>query len=365
MYSRRSMSKVFLILLVLVCFTGCPPKPPSTPSNEAQITAFSFASPPVTATIDNFNNLVTVEVPLGTDRSRLIPTISVSPGATIAPASGLEQDFTYSVAYTVTAADGETTRIYTVIVNMSMDPLALFGDNFTGSVVDSSKWSIPTWVSSNDGTYVGQTQFRCSQNASLPAILDGSAMIALDTYNPTGASFYGTDLISDELFYLEQGISVTVRARMDESMPAGVVCGIFLYAKPKSTANTLHDEIDFELLSNDPYKVSTNIYGNESLGIGHPAAFEYNYGSATDFHDYTIDWLPGRVSWYVDDVLIRTVTNQSPIPVGPMYLHLNVWVPGSDFSTAYNPNLHWTNSASSNQTYYLIVDSVTVLPSGS
>ncbi len=233
-------------------------------------------------------------------------------------------------------------------------------DDFNGSIVTASNWHIPTWVSSTDGTYVGQTQFRCSQNAPLPAARNSNAIIALDTYNPTGSSFYGTDLISNQSFALGQGITVTVRAKMNAPIPPGIVGGIFLYAPPTSTSNTLHDEIDFELLGNDPNHVWTNIYGNEPLGTGHPASYSYASGSATDYHTYQIQWLPDQVSWYVDGTLVRTVTTQSPIPVGPMYVHLNTWVPGSDFAAAYDPNLHWTSLPSSNQTFSMSVDSVTV-----
>ena len=135
------------------------------------------------------------------------------------------------------------------------DPL---NDDFNGIIVDASGWHIPTWVSPTDGTYVGQTQFRCSQNAPLPAAIDSNAIIVLDTYNPTGSSFYGTDLISNQSF--GQRIIFTVRAKMNAPIPPGIVGGIFLYAPPASTSNTLHDEIDFELLSSDPSHVYTNIY---------------------------------------------------------------------------------------------------------
>jgi len=79
----------------------------------------------------------------------------------------------------------------------------VFVDNFNGNIVDSAKWHIPTWTSPTDGTFVGRTQFRCSQNSSLPVVVAGSAIIKLDTFNPTGPSFYGTDLISNQIFARE------------------------------------------------------------------------------------------------------------------------------------------------------------------
>ena len=49
------------------------------------------------------------------DLTALKPTIEVSAGASVSPASGTAQDFTSPVVYTVTAQDG-TTKIYTVTV---------------------------------------------------------------------------------------------------------------------------------------------------------------------------------------------------------------------------------------------------------
>jgi uncharacterized repeat protein (TIGR02543 family) len=58
---------------------------------------------------------ITVTVPHGTDVTALTPTITVSDGASVDPASGESQDFTKPVIYTVTAED-KTTREYTITV---------------------------------------------------------------------------------------------------------------------------------------------------------------------------------------------------------------------------------------------------------
>jgi hypothetical protein len=351
-----------LVFLLSACGNGGDSGSSSavSPSAMAQITSFNLNSPPAPGSINNVNRVIAVNVPYGTDVTNLTPMIVISSGAAVYPASGVAKDFTSPVIYTVTAEDKVTTQKYTVMVTVAPGPTAMLFDDFLGTVIDSNKWHIPTWVSSTDGTFVGQTQFRCSQNATLPVIINGSAIIALDTYNPTGASFYGTDLVSKQPFVLGQGIVVTVRAKMDAPLPAGIIGGIFLYAPPANSGSTLHDEIDFELLSSDPHNIHSNIYGHEPLGVGHPAASPYASGSIADYHVYQIQWLPGQVSWYVDGNLVRTVTPQLPIPAGPMYVHFNIWVPESDFSDAYNPNLHWASSAINNQTYSMSIDSVKV-----
>ena len=186
-------------------------------------------------------------------------------------------------------------------------------DDFNGTIVNSDRWHIPTWTGPGDGTFVGRTQFRCVP-APLPKAENSNAKILLETYNPTanipGDSFYGTDLISNQLFSSGNGIRIEVRAKMNTSQ-RGIVGGIFLYVL-KSGINTLHDEIDFELITNIPDKFQTNIYSNEPLGEGHPILHSYNSGSITDYHTYEIEWQPNRVSWFVDGNLVRTETENLP-----------------------------------------------------
>ena len=156
-------------------------------------------------------------------------------------------------------------------------------DDFNEPIVNSTIWHIPAWQGPGDGTFVGRTQFRCIP-VPLPNAENSNAKILLETYNPTanvpGDSFYGTDMISNQLFNPGNGIRIIVRAKMITSQK-GIVGGIFLYVL-KSGSNTLHDEIDFELMTNIPNKFLTNIYSNEPLGTGHPILLPYNSGSITD-----------------------------------------------------------------------------------
>jgi hypothetical protein len=98
--------------------------------------------------------------------------------------------------------------------------------------INSIKRHIPTWISPTDGTFVGQTQFRLAQNSLLPAANDSNAVITVESYNPTGFSFYGTNLISNQSFSLGERIHITVRAKMNASTP-DIVGGIFLNTYPE------------------------------------------------------------------------------------------------------------------------------------
>lgn len=251
-----------------------------------------------------------------------------------------------------------TVIIFSVSLASTTLAATLLYDDFIGNIVSSNQWHIPTWISPLDGTFVGQTQFRCTQNSLLPDTNDSKAIITVESYNPAGFSFYGTDLISNQSFTLNTGVHITVRAKMDTTMP-GIIGGIFLYAlKPGST--TLHDEIDFELLTNLPNSVLTNTYSNEPLGVGHRQVVSYTSGSITDYHTYEIKWQPTQVSWLIDGNLVRTDVNH--VPTGPMNFHLNLWVPDSDWVQAYNPDLKPTTSVLFNQIFRMSVDSVTIEP---
>ncbi|MFO7616695.1 MAG: hypothetical protein R6V75_05545 [Bacteroidales bacterium] len=67
---------------------------------------------------------VSAHVTFATNLSLLIPTIEISPRASISPASGIVTDFSSPVTYTVTAEDG-TTKVFTVTV--VCDPAPFIG----------------------------------------------------------------------------------------------------------------------------------------------------------------------------------------------------------------------------------------------
>ncbi|HOW29680.1 MAG TPA: GLUG motif-containing protein [archaeon] len=94
-------------------------EPPIISSSEKEIIYFTIND--TNGTIDINNNTITFSFAYGTTITNLTPTIVISEDATISPESGVAQDFTNPVNYTVTAED-ESTKIYTIIVNVSEVP---------------------------------------------------------------------------------------------------------------------------------------------------------------------------------------------------------------------------------------------------
>lgn len=86
-------------------------------SNKCEITSFKIGD--ATGTITD--SAIAVTVPKDTDVTSLTPTIVISDGASVSPASGTAKDFTNAVTYTVTAANGTSTKAYIVTVTVATE----------------------------------------------------------------------------------------------------------------------------------------------------------------------------------------------------------------------------------------------------
>ncbi len=82
--------------------------------DEARITQFVI-NDIYTGTIDQEAKTITVYVPASVGVTNLVPTITFSANASITPQSGVAQDFSQPVTYTVTNNSAESTYIVTVI----------------------------------------------------------------------------------------------------------------------------------------------------------------------------------------------------------------------------------------------------------
>lgn len=176
-------------------------------SSAAQITSFTFdtsvaanaavLSQPV---IDEANATITFKAEEGGDVSALVPTIEVSAGATVTPASGSTVSFTSgSATFTVVAEDG-TSKTYTVSCNM-------------GSLIqyDFETWATPEgamypevvnpegWATCNDAvaliknlgilggiTYTGEYPVRQTTDAH-----SGSTAAMLESVDTQGGNIFG------------------------------------------------------------------------------------------------------------------------------------------------------------------------------
>lgn len=105
---------IFFTILIAVLFSSC--EKDTEYSDQKEITSFTFADA-ISATINKTDGTITAELPFGTNIKALTPSIIISAGAKVSPASDVATDFTKPVTYTLTAEDG-TTKTYVVSVTV-------------------------------------------------------------------------------------------------------------------------------------------------------------------------------------------------------------------------------------------------------
>lgn len=125
-----------------------------------------------------------------------------------------------------------------------------------------------------------------------------------------------------------------VEARIKAARGSGLVTGFFLHR------DSPRQEIDIEFMGNDPHRMLVNVYfnpGDEGTALdfgyrGSPCCIDLGFDASLDFHAYSIEWRPDRISWFVDGLLVheRGSWDPTPIPHLPMKLHANLWSPRSE-----------------------------------
>lgn len=124
-----------------------------------------------------------------------------------------------------------------------------------------------------------------------------------------------------------------VEAEIRAASGPGLITGFFLHRdKPRQ-------EIDIELVGDDPTRMLANVYFNPgdagaSMAYGYrgsPCRIDLGFDATRDFHHYAIEWGPQEIMWRVDGRVVhkRSSWDPTPIPHLPMHLHGNLWAPRS------------------------------------
>ncbi len=137
-------------------------------SNQALITSFTIDGQLESTVINDNAGTITVYMPQANDLLRLSPSIEVSTGASVLPASEEEQDFSDSVdnpvEYTVTAEDGTTTKVYSVTVESRASDQALITSFTIDGQLDS------TFINNDAGIIVIEMPLAIDLTSLIPSI---------------------------------------------------------------------------------------------------------------------------------------------------------------------------------------------------
>jgi hypothetical protein len=234
----------------------------------------------------------------------------------------------------------------------------LLYDDFEGSAHDPSKWFQPV----GDGTFFGRTHIR--PPSSPLTVAGGVCRLQLDTHNPSakvsGDSFFGSEIVSQDLYTVGAGLEFEARVRFVAPLPGGLVGSLFSFV---FIAPNNHDEIDFELLSNDVVasqeRVLTNVFDDADFSLpGDPVFANVSGLDLTAFNTYRVEWYPDRIDWFVNNVKVRTETDI--VPNADQRVRLNFWAPDTSFADAYDASLQPVADAENNDVYFYEVDWVQV-----
>jgi GR25 family glycosyltransferase involved in LPS biosynthesis len=109
----------------------------------------------------------------------------------------------------------------------------------------------------------------------------------------------------------------------------GLVTGFFLHR------DSPRQEIDIEILGNRPGHLLVNVFYNPGTDgtkfdygyRGTPIIIGLGFDASKALHQYTIEWDPCEIRWFVDRKLVhrRVIWDPTPIPHLPMTLHMNTW----------------------------------------
>lgn len=156
--------------------------------------------------------------------------------------------------------------------------------------------------------YSNGDMFNCTWRKSSAAVENGvMSMSVLKENGGYAGAEYRTDKTYSYGFY-----SVCMKA----ADCSGVISSFFTY-----TNKPVWDEIDIEFLGKDMTRIQFNYYTN---GVGgHEFYFELGFDASKDFHEYSFDWQPDSIVWYVDGVAVYKATEN--LPSHSMQIMANVW----------------------------------------
>lgn len=236
-------------------------------SSDALITSFVFENNPIVAEqpVINEDNTITFKVKASAtadDLKALVPTITYSHKATIAPESGVAQDFSDNkkVIYTVTSEDGTVVKEYQVFISGTVE---------NKDVYDFEAWAVP-----EDAMYKDVVQptgwATCNDAVALIKNMGSFGDIVYKGAYPVRET---SDCVSGEKALLAESVDTKGGTLLGQKVPKVTAGTAFL-----GTFNA------FAALG-DP--MSATSFGNECLDKPLEVKGHFKYIAGTDF--YTSD----------------------------------------------------------------------------
>jgi len=306
-----------------------------TASSLKDIVTFTLPSQTAPATIDADAATVDININFMANLASLTPTITVSPFATISPLSGVAQDFTNPVTYTVTAEDG-TTKVWTVTVTQETIPLGAACGNPIPYTINDPEISVAmntvsraVWFSVTlDNDYTNVSFTTCGTGFDTKLFVVNSDCSQLPTQASNGSS-------GDYMFYNDDALSATCTPDVNQS-EISVANASAVYPSGYTgnfTAGTYYVVVT-------PYYSGTTVSTNATLLVTGTAvstcAVPTNVNSSQiTANGATITWTAGgdETEWLLSWKETSTGTWNTPVYVTP---NATYNITGLTMGTSYN-----------------------------
>jgi beta-glucanase (GH16 family) len=163
------------------------------------------------------------------------------------------------------------------------------------------------------GTWANGAPFGCAWLADHVQQRGLDTVLRLDDRGALGKAYGGAELATPKAYSYGR-----LEATFQAVACPGVITSLFTYTGQP------HDEIDVEILGNDPTKVQLGYFTNGK----HYAVelVDLGFDASKGLHSYAFEWGPDAIRWYVDGHLVKTATAaDGPLPSHPQQLMANVW----------------------------------------
>ncbi|MBT3315985.1 MAG: family 16 glycosylhydrolase [Anaerolineae bacterium] len=194
----------------------------------------------------------------------------------------------------------------------------IWSDEFDGETINTENWTYDTGAG-GWGNNELQNYTEREENARIE---DGILVIEAREEKYKASDYTSARLKTQELQTWTYG---RVEARLQLPTGQGVWSAFWMLGEDISSSGWPQcGEIDIMENIGDPNTVYGTVHGPGYSGGDGVGSSYYASGTsfADEFHTYAIEWLPGEVSWFVDDLLYNTISDSDVS---------GVWVYDHDF----------------------------------
>jgi beta-glucanase (GH16 family) len=247
---------------------------------------------------------------------------TITTTTTAAPTTTTAAPTTTTAAPTTTTAAPTTTttapRTTTTTTAAQSGPALLFDDEFNGTSLDTTKWS-KGWLASGITPPVNGSEAECydpNQVTVGNGELDLTMIAKTETCGGVMRPFASGIVNSDSTYRFTYGYA---EARI--WMPAGSALWPAWWTDGQNWPND--GEIDVVEAYGTDSDVEFHYHYAGCGGDCGPGGQTSLLGSTSGWHTYAVNWQPGSITWYYDNVKVWSFTG-SAVTSSPQYLILNL-----------------------------------------